>query len=204
VLVDFHCIFGCWGLVLLEDRVVEVLSVKVNIFWLLLFGMSSFHVRRRDREIIDHLEMCQVLKAAKYVTIAICLNNEPYLVSLSHGYDEAKNCIYFHCASEGKKLVYMQANPMVWGQALLDYGVTNDCDYVYTSVHFSGKWFLITDLEEKLYALKIIVYQSSKMPEEKLAKVKPEKLAQTTMGRIDITGMSGKKHPVLPKTLGNP
>ena len=34
----------------------------------------------------------------------------------------------------------------------------------------------------------------SKNPEPKLAKIKPEKLAATTMGRIDITYLSGKKH----------
>jgi len=160
--------------------------------------MSSFHVRRKDREITNTTEMRQVLKTTNYITIALAFNNEPYLVSLSHGYDEAKNCLYFHCASEGKKLVYAQTNPLVWGQALLDYGVTNDCDYAYTSVHFSGKLFLITDLTEKWHALQTLVHQSSKTPKEKLAKVKPEKLLNLVMGRIDITSMTGKKHPMSP------
>lgn len=161
--------------------------------------MSSFHVRRKDREIIDTAEMCQVLKTAKFVTIALCIDSEPYLVSLSHGYDEAKNCLYFHCAPEGKKIVYAQANDRVWGQALLDYGVTDDCDYAYISVHFAGKLVLIDDLEEKKLALETIVRQSSNTPEEKLAQVNPEKLAKTTMGRIKITYMSGKKHQIKPK-----
>jgi nitroimidazol reductase NimA-like FMN-containing flavoprotein (pyridoxamine 5'-phosphate oxidase superfamily) len=65
------------------------------------------------------------------------MEDEPYLVSLSHGYDEAKNCLYFHCAPEGKKLIYQKANNKVWGQAVLDFGVTDECDYAYTSVHFS-------------------------------------------------------------------
>jgi nitroimidazol reductase NimA-like FMN-containing flavoprotein (pyridoxamine 5'-phosphate oxidase superfamily) len=162
--------------------------------------MSSFHVRRKDREITDTKEMHQVLKATKYVTIALCMNNEPYLVSLSHGYDQEKNCLYFHCAPEGKKLVYAQANPQVWGQAVLDYGVTDECDYAYTSVHFVGKLTLIMDLDEKKHALETLVRQSSNKPEEKLARVKPEKLAKTVMGRIDITYMSGKKHQAPPKT----
>ncbi len=37
-------------------------------------------------------------------------------------------------------------------------------------------------------------------PEEKLAKIKPEKLAKTTMGKIDINYMSGKKHQAANKT----
>jgi nitroimidazol reductase NimA-like FMN-containing flavoprotein (pyridoxamine 5'-phosphate oxidase superfamily) len=160
--------------------------------------MSSFHVRRKDREITNPNEMHQVLKTTNYITVALALNNEPYLVSLSHGYDEAKNCLYFHCAPEGKKLVYAQTNPLVWGQAMLDYGVTDDCDYAYTSVHFSGNLFLITDLAEKWHALQTLVHQSSKTPKEKLAKIKPEKLLTLVMGRIDITSMSGKKHLMPP------
>ncbi|MGD6933709.1 MAG: pyridoxamine 5'-phosphate oxidase family protein [Candidatus Bathyarchaeia archaeon] len=154
----------------------------------------SFHVRRKEREITDQAEMRSVLKAAKYVTVALCMSNEPYLVSLSHGYDEAKNCLYFHCAPEGKKLVYLQANNRVWGQAVLDYGVTDECDYAYTSVQFSGVMSLIKDLDEKKHGIEMLVRQVSLNPEEKLSKIKPEKLAKTTMGKIDIGYLSGKKH----------
>jgi uncharacterized protein len=162
--------------------------------------MSQFHIRRKDREITEQRDMLQVLQATKYVTIALCMNNEPYLVSLSHGYDPAKKCIYIHCAPEGKKIVFAKANPKVWGQALLDYGVTDDCDYAYTSVHFEGKLTFLVDLEEKKHALQMLVRQSSNTPKEKLARVKPEKLAKTTMGRIDIAYMTGKKHTVISKT----
>jgi nitroimidazol reductase NimA-like FMN-containing flavoprotein (pyridoxamine 5'-phosphate oxidase superfamily) len=154
----------------------------------------SFHVRRKDREITDSDALKKVLKSTKYVTIALCMGDEPYLVSLSHGYDEAQNCIYFHCASEGKKLVYMHANNKVWGQAVQDYGVTDECDYAYASVHFKGKIFLIDDLSEKRRAMEVMVRQLSANPEAKLATIKPEKLAVTLIGRIDISYMTGKKH----------
>ena len=154
----------------------------------------SFHIRRKDREITDADELKKVLRSTKYVTIALCMDNEPYLVSLSHGYDEKRNCLYFHCANEGKKLVYAKANSNVWGQAVQDYGVTDECDYAYVSVHFSGRVCLVEDLSEKQHAIKVIVRQLSANPEEKLAKIKPEKLAKTTIGRIDIDYVSGKKH----------
>jgi hypothetical protein len=153
----------------------------------------SFHVRRRDREITSPEEMQQVLKTTQYVTVALCMDNDPYLVSLSHGYDQAKNCIYFHCAPEGKKLVYLKANSRVWGQAVLDFGVTDECDYVYSSVHFCGKMTLIDDLSEKQHGIEVLVRQLSLDPEKKLANIKPEKLAKTTIGRIDIDAMTGKK-----------
>jgi nitroimidazol reductase NimA-like FMN-containing flavoprotein (pyridoxamine 5'-phosphate oxidase superfamily) len=154
----------------------------------------SFHVRRKDREITEPDEMHQVLKATKYVTIALCMEGEPYLVALSHGYDKTRNCLYFHCASEGKKLIYAKANPQVWGQAVLDFGVTQECDYVYSSVHFSGNLSLITDLNEKKHAMEVLIRQVSLDPEAKLAKIKPEKLESTTMGRIDIDYISGKSN----------
>ncbi len=154
----------------------------------------SFHVRRKDREITDPEIMRKVLKSTKYVTVALCKENEPYLVSLSHGYDEKQNCIYFHCANEGKKLVYAKSNNKVWGQAVQDYGVTDECDYAYTSVHFSGRLFMTNDLGEKQHAIEVMVRQLSPNPEAKLAKIKPEKLASTAMGRIDITLMTGKQH----------
>jgi nitroimidazol reductase NimA-like FMN-containing flavoprotein (pyridoxamine 5'-phosphate oxidase superfamily) len=154
----------------------------------------SFHVRRKDREITDSDEMHRVLKATKYVTIALCMEGEPYLVALSHGYDQTRNCLYFHCAPEGKKLSYAQANPKVWGQAVLDFGVTQECDYAYSSVHFSGKLSLITDLNEKKHAMEALIRQVSLEPESKLAKIKSEKLESTTMGRIDINYISGKSN----------
>jgi len=85
----------------------------------------TFHIRRKEREITDPDEMRQVLKDTKYITVALSMNDEPYLVALSHGYDQAKNCLYFHCAPEGKKLIYAQANNRVWGQAVLDFGKAN-------------------------------------------------------------------------------
>ncbi len=147
--------------------------------------------------------MRQILKTTQYVTVALCMDNEPYLVSLSHGYDQAKNCIYFHCAPEGKKLVYLKANNRVWGQAVLDFGVTDECDYVYSSVHFSGKMILVSDLGEKQHALEVLVRQLSLDPEKKMAQIKPEKLEKTTIGRIDIEYMTGKKgSPKQRKTPG--
>jgi nitroimidazol reductase NimA-like FMN-containing flavoprotein (pyridoxamine 5'-phosphate oxidase superfamily) len=156
--------------------------------------LMQFHVRREDREITDPQTLKKVLETTKYITLALCMDNEPYLVSLSHGYDETRNCIYFHCADEGKKLVYVTANNNVWGQAVQDYGVTDECDYAYTSVHFKGRVTLIDDLSEKRHGIEVMVRQLSENPEKKLAQIKMKKLEKTTMGRIDISYMTGKKH----------
>lgn len=153
-----------------------------------------YHVRRKDKEITDTQTMKDLLKSAKHVTLALCKDNEPYLVTLSHGYDESRNCIYFHCAKEGKKIDYIKANNKVWGQAFIDHGyLEGKCNHLYTSVHFSGKVTLIEDLNEKIKAIECMIRQLEKEPETMITKLKPERIKETMIGRIDIGYMSGKK-----------
>ena len=153
----------------------------------------SFHVRRKDREITDPDELRQVLKATKYVTVALCMQDEPYLVSLSHGYDEERNCIYFHCTREGKKLDYLKSG-RVWGQALLDHKYAEgECTHLYASVHFSGKIIFINSLEEKHHALECMIRQLDSNPKKLIAGLTSERLNRVVVGRIDIEYMSGKK-----------
>jgi nitroimidazol reductase NimA-like FMN-containing flavoprotein (pyridoxamine 5'-phosphate oxidase superfamily) len=152
-------------------------------------------IRRKEKAIQDEHEMHSILRETKYVTIAMCSDNEPYLVTLSHGYDSQNNCIYFHCAQEGKKIDILRENGIVWGQALVDHGYANgNCDHLYVSVHFKGHVTFITDQEEKKKALTVMVNQLEPDPlpvidEQFTAK----SLKRVNIGRIDIDYMSGKK-----------
>jgi len=154
----------------------------------------TYHIRRKDKEITEETVLKKILKSTKYVTIAMSMDNQPYLVSLSHGYDEDRNCIYFHCASEGKKLDFLKANNNVWGQALLDYGyLQGACDHNFASVHFSGKVVIITNHNEKLHAVQVMMRQLDKFADHLVARLDQEKLKTTVVGRIDIDFMTGKK-----------
>jgi len=154
----------------------------------------SYHVKRKDKEITDVRVLKKILKDTKYVTLAMSKDGVPYLVSLSHGYDEGRNCLYFHCATAGKKLDYIRSNNVVWGQALLDYGYAEGkCDHLYASVHFQGKVALIDDIEEKRSAIECMMNQLDRKPGELIEGIDVERLKETTMGRIDIEYMSGKK-----------
>jgi nitroimidazol reductase NimA-like FMN-containing flavoprotein (pyridoxamine 5'-phosphate oxidase superfamily) len=154
----------------------------------------SYHVRRKDLEITDKPTLTKVMKAAKYMTIAMCKDNQPYLVSLSQGYDEERNCLYFHCFPEGKKIEYLKSNNLVWGQAIIDKSyVYGECDHHYASVHFSGKVTLLESLEEKRQAVICMMKHLEKDPEPLISKLNLEKLSRTTIGRIDIEIMTGVK-----------
>jgi nitroimidazol reductase NimA-like FMN-containing flavoprotein (pyridoxamine 5'-phosphate oxidase superfamily) len=153
-------------------------------------------MRRKDREITDPTLLKKILKKASYITIAMSMDDQPYLVSLSHGYDENRNCLYFHCANEGKKLQYLKSNSKVWGQAVLDQGyIEGKCSYRYASVHFSGKITFTDNLEEKRTAIETMIRQQDKDPEKLITELNMTRLEKTTsIGRIDIDQMIGKKH----------
>lgn len=156
--------------------------------------MNRFHMRRRDKEIQDEASLKRILKTAEYVTVAMCSNEEPYLVSMSHGYDEQKNCLYFHCAKEGKKLEILKVNNKVWGQALLDHGYSEgNCTHLYASVHFSGKAFIIQEPDEQRHALQTMIRQLDKDPETLIERMVPKDMSPAVVGRIDIDYMTGKK-----------
>lgn len=158
--------------------------------------MEKFHgMRRKEKEITDPAELKAVLAAAKYVTVAMCRGDEPYLVTLSHGYDEKGNAIYFHCAREGKKIEILAANDRVWGQALVDRGYADGrCDHLFTSVHFHGRVSFIADDAEKRHALAVMIRQLEGDPARVMShQVNEASVAKVHIGRIDLDFLSGKR-----------
>ncbi|MBA7594070.1 hypothetical protein ES703_01006 [subsurface metagenome] len=156
---------------------------------------ERYHMRRKDKAIEDPATLRRVLGEAKHITVAMCRDDMPYLVSLSHGYDEEKGLIYFHCAGEGKKLDYMRANPTIWGQAVLDFGFFDghdDCRQEFASVMFQGEVTFIEDMEEKLHAF-VMTNRQLDAPSEGLQRVLDEHLERATVGKIRMSNLTGKK-----------
>lgn len=152
-------------------------------------------LRRKEKEITDRTDMIEILKKAQHVTVAMCHENEPYLVTLSHGYDEEKGCIYFHCAKEGKKIDILNKNSRVWGQALNDLGyVQGACDHLYATTQFRGRVTFISNKAEKEHALKVMIRDIDDDPDKVISEQITEKsVKRVNIGRIDIDYMSGKK-----------
>lgn len=152
-------------------------------------------IRRKEKAITNLNHMKKILQQTKYITLAMCENNEPYLTTLSHGYEPEHNIIYFHCASEGKKIDILKKNKTVWGQALLDKGyVEGTCDHLWATVMFHGTASFITDAGGKRHALEVMITQLEPNPEQVIKEQITEKsLNRVNIGRIDIDYMSGKK-----------
>lgn len=152
-------------------------------------------IRRKEKEIKDKNEIISILEQAKYITVAMSRDNEPYLVTLSHGYDKNQNCIYFHCAKEGKKIDILNENNRVWGQALIDKGyVQGTCDHLYATAHFMGRVTFIENLEEKKHALEVMIKALDNNPANIIEnELKEKSISEVNIGRIDIEYTSGKK-----------
>ncbi|MBD3192779.1 MAG: hypothetical protein GF308_19220 [Candidatus Heimdallarchaeota archaeon] len=152
-------------------------------------------IRRKEKAIKDEKRIKTILQTTKYITIAMCKENEPYLVTLSHGYDPVKNCIYFHCAKEGKKIDYLKANTIIWGEALIDRGYQQGkCDHLYTSAHFKGKVTFLENFEEKKAALLLMINQLEKHPKEVIKKqITETAIKKVAIGKIEIDYLSGKE-----------
>jgi nitroimidazol reductase NimA-like FMN-containing flavoprotein (pyridoxamine 5'-phosphate oxidase superfamily) len=152
-------------------------------------------IRRKEKVIESQDEIVSIIKKAKYITIAMSDNNEPYLATLSHGYDDENHSIYFHCAQEGKKVDILTKNAIVWGQALDDIGyVDGSCDHLYATAQFRGRVTFVKDTEEKKRALRIMIHALESEPEKVIDEQITEKSVQrVNIGRIDIEYMTGKK-----------
>ncbi|UCC93900.1 MAG: pyridoxamine 5'-phosphate oxidase family protein [Thermoplasmata archaeon] len=157
--------------------------------------MGHWEMRKKDQEITDEDELRATLREAHFVTMAMCMEDEPYLVTISHGYDTERNAIYFHCAHEGKKIDILSANPVVWGEAVLDTGYDGpECHQEYVTTQFKGRVSFPEEEGEKRHGLTVLLEQFGADVDKFFAKDDtPEAVRKVNIGRVDIEYMSGKR-----------
>ena len=68
-------------------------------------------MRRKDKEIQARDEIVEIIEKATICRLGLCRDNIPYVVPLNYGYRD--DCLYLHCAKEGKKMDMIRANPHV-------------------------------------------------------------------------------------------
>lgn len=152
-------------------------------------------MRRVEKEITSKENLSKILKSEKYATISMCKENEPYLVTLSYGYDDSKNALYFHCAKEGQKLDFIKVNPKVCGTVVEDNGYEEQCGQTYRSVVFRGEMVIVEDIKEKKYGFDILLNHLENDPNSAKNKFfqKDETYENTGMLRLNIKEISGKE-----------
>lgn len=120
--------------------------------------MPKYHLKKKEREITDKNTIIEIMKNGKFATISMCRANEPYIVTLSYGFDLKRNSLYFHSTKEGLKVEFLRENSNVCGTVVDDLGyIMNDCSHKYRSIVFWGKMATVEDLEDKKYGFNIIL-----------------------------------------------
>ena len=157
--------------------------------------MPKYHLRRKDKAMKSRKAMLDFLARQQTITIALSKEDEPYLFTADYGFDRKNMAIFIHCAGKGKKVDYIESNPVVWGQAMEDLGyLQGECDHKYRCVQFKGRAKLIRDLQEKRKALFAMIDHLEEDPEKgKREFIEASTLKKVLIIRIDIDEISGKE-----------
>jgi uncharacterized protein len=158
--------------------------------------MRQYHLQNRtNREIKSDPEIKEILKNGKFTVISMCRDNEPYIVTLSYGFDANHNALYFHCATKGLKLDFIKSNPTVCATVIDDGGyVTGQCEHNYKTVVFWGQLKVVTELEERAYGMEILLNHLEKdsgVIANYLVKSN-DQASKMEILRLDITQIHGK------------
>lgn len=121
--------------------------------------MEKYHLLNRpNRELTEKSEINEILINGKYAVISMCRNNEPYIITLSYGFDAEHNSLYFHCAPKGLKLDFIESNKRVCATVIEDGGyVLGECGHNYKTVVFWGDMKIVTDIDEKKHGMTILL-----------------------------------------------
>ena len=160
--------------------------------------MERYHLRRTEKSMDGQNEIEKVLASVRIMTVACCLENEPYLFTVDFAWDSQARELWFHCATEGRKIKILQGNPRVCITVVEDRGyLDGECDHAYRSLILEGKAQIVTDLSEKRRALELLARKHERQPEAVLARLtgNDEDVQKVGMVRVSVDSISGKQGP---------
>jgi uncharacterized protein len=151
-------------------------------------------MRKANREIRDKAAVRAVMEEALVCRIGLSDDGMPYIVPTNFGLGE--NCLYLHCATEGRKLDILRKNDRVCFEVDLLREISQEpqpCGWGarYESVIGFGRAVFVNDHDEKRAALdRIMEHNGAEGP----FSYPDETLARTAVIRIDIESITGKRH----------
>lgn len=153
-------------------------------------------MRRKDREVTDPAEIQSIIKKADVCRIALIDDNQPYIVTLNFGYAPGNPAfLYFHCATEGRKIDIIKKNNIACFQMDVDHELftaKKACGFSmnFKSIVGNGKIYNVESKKEKIEGLNYIMKQYSDRDdfeyEENMLKV-------TTILKLEISQLTAKQ-----------
>ncbi|HUW70526.1 MAG TPA: pyridoxamine 5'-phosphate oxidase family protein [bacterium] len=159
--------------------------------------MDQYHPKRKRNEILEDDAKQALLGWGNHITLALCDNNIPYIVTMSYGYDAARNALYFHCANKGDKLDFIRRNPAVCATLIRDNGyLETKCDHDYESLVIRGKMSIVDELHEKKHGLQVLLDHLENDPQPIFERnIKSDRSYDAvTILRLDMDAIIGKKY----------
>jgi len=152
-------------------------------------------MRRKEREITDRAEMDDILASSNVMYLGLADQNIPFVVPVFFAYDGT--AIYFHSASAGSKIEILKRNPKACFVVSTDQGVIESdkaCDFEakHRTVIGVGKAHFVEEESAKIKVLDKIVALFTSMKFD----YPRSNLRATTVVRIEIESLKGKKHGV--------
>lgn len=151
-------------------------------------------MRRKDKEITDRSRIDAVIHDAAYCVLSLSDGTRPYGVPLCFGYQDG--VIYLHSAAAGRKIRWLEQNPLVSLAFVIDDGpVTGEksCKwgFSYRSAIVEGTAERIEAPGEKQAALAAIMAHYNG-PRQGFSEAE---IARTAVIRVKISAISGKQSP---------
>jgi nitroimidazol reductase NimA-like FMN-containing flavoprotein (pyridoxamine 5'-phosphate oxidase superfamily) len=153
-------------------------------------------MRIKEKEITDRKELDQIIRNSLICHLSCSLNDQPYVVPLSFGYDG--NAVYFHTAKNGKKIKFLLVNPRVCLAFESEVKLQTDPDlacnwtFHFKSVIAYGTVEELIDPGSRTNAIKQIMLHYS----DKDWEISDKELSRTKLWRVKLDEITGKKSPV--------
>ena len=157
---------------------------------------QPYHLRRADRELTGPEALEKILRDGKYATIAMVHDGEPYLVTLSYGWDPSVNALFFHMAQSGRKIDALAADPRVCATVIADGGyVVGQCKHEYESVVMTGTMRVLTDPAETRAGMRALIGALEGVSDplwERYNLDGEKQWGRMSIARLDIETITGK------------
>lgn len=149
-------------------------------------------MRRKERQIVDKEIINEILVNSNICRLGIFDDEYPYIVPMNYGY--SNKSLYFHCATEGRKLDLIVKNNKVGFEIEAQNEILKDevsCKWTtkYRSIIGKGKIVILTETNEKVDGLNIIMEHHGKMDNSYNEKI----LDRLIVLRLDIEELTAKQ-----------
>ncbi len=120
----------------------------------------AHHLRRTDREITDPASIDALLSQGRMATVGLVDEGDPYVVTLSYGYDAERRRLCFHVARAGRKLDVIERSPRACVSVVIEHGYSEGrCEHPFSSVVMEGTMRVVGDSDDARAAMRTLIGQ---------------------------------------------